>query len=135
MKDKVLLVDDDAMVLSGLKRRLRKQFHIETALSGEEAIDKVRDNGPFAVIVSDFHMPGMNGIEFLSQVKETHPDTVRMMLTGSDDISTAINAVNEGSIYKFHPKPCPAEILGTAIQEGISEFRKTTTDQTHLKKC
>ena len=134
MKDKVLLVDDDAMILSGLKRQLRKkQFYIETALSGEEAMNKVRDNGPFAVIVSDFHMPGMNGIEFLCQVKEANPDTVRMMLTGSDDMATAIKAVNEGSIYKFHPKPCPAETLGTAIQDGISEFRKTTTDQTHLK--
>lgn len=133
MKDKVLLVDDDAMILSGLKRQLRKQFHIETAQSGEEAISKVKEKGPFAVIVSDFHMPGMNGIDFLSQVKETNPDTVRMMLTGSADMATAIKAVNEGSIYKFHPKPCPAETLGSAIQDGISEFRKTTNDQTHLK--
>jgi sigma-B regulation protein RsbU (phosphoserine phosphatase) len=133
MKDKVLLVDDDAMILSGLKRQLRKQFHIETALSGEEAMSKVKESGPFAVIVSDFHMPGMNGIEFLCQVKEANPDTVRMMLTGSADMATAIKAVNEGSIYKFHPKPCPAETLGSAIQDGISEFRKTTNDQRHMK--
>jgi sigma-B regulation protein RsbU (phosphoserine phosphatase) len=56
-----------------------------------------------------------------------------MMLTGSADMTTAIKAVNEGSIYKFHPKPCPAEILGDAIQSGIEEYQKVTTDQTQLK--
>ncbi|MBW2412676.1 MAG: response regulator, partial [Deltaproteobacteria bacterium] len=79
MKDKVLLVDDDAMVLAGLKRQLRNQFRIDTALSGEEALKQVQENGPYAVIVSDFLMPGMNGIDFLSQVKKASPDTVRMM--------------------------------------------------------
>jgi sigma-B regulation protein RsbU (phosphoserine phosphatase) len=127
-------VDDDAMVLAGLKRHLRNKFCIETALSGEEGLKSVRENGPYAVIVSDFSMPGMNGIEFLCRVKETDPDTVRMMLTGTADMSTAIQAVNEGSIFQFHPKPCPAEILGKAIQSGIDTYLKTTTDQTQYKK-
>ena len=134
MKDKVLLVDDDAMVLAGIKRHLRKEFRIETALSGEEGLKRIEEKGPFAVIVSDFSMPGMNGIEFLCRVKKTDPDTVRMMLTGSADMSTAIKAVNEGSIFQFHPKPCPAETLGKAIQSGIEAYRKTTTHQTQLKK-
>ncbi len=134
MKAKILLVDDDAMILSGLKRQLRKQFDIETALSGEDAIEMLEQKGPYAVIVSDFLMPGMNGIEFLSHVKKIYPDTVRMMLTGSADMATAIKAVNEGSIYKFHPKPCPAETLGTAIQSGIEEYHKVTSDQSQLKK-
>ena len=100
MKDKVLLVDDDAMVLAGLKRHLRKEFRIETALSGEEGLKRIEEYGPYAVIVSDYAMPGMNGIEFLCRVKKTEPDTVRMMLTGSADMSTAIKAVNEGSIFQ-----------------------------------
>ena len=134
MKDKVLLVDDDAMVLAGIKRHLRKEFRIETALSGEEGLKRIEESGPFAVIVSDYSMPGMNGIEFLCRVKKTDPDTVRMMLTGSADMSTAIKAVNEGSIFQFHPKPCPAETLGKAIQSGIEAYRKTTTHQSQLKK-
>ena len=134
MKSKVLLVDDDAMILAGLKRQLRNQFRIETALSGEEGLQKIEKNGPYAVIVSDYFMPGMNGIEFLCQVKERDPDTVRMMLTGSADMSTAIQAVNEGNIFQFHPKPCPANTLGKAIQSGIDTYRKTTTDQTQFKK-
>jgi serine phosphatase RsbU (regulator of sigma subunit) len=133
MKDKVLLVDDDAMVLAGLKRQLRNQFSIDTALSGEDALNQVQQNGPYAVIVSDFMMPGMNGIEFLSRVKKSNPDTVRMMLTGAADMPTAIRAVNEGSIFQFHPKPCPADTLCQAIQTAIAEYRKVVSDQRQLK--
>ncbi len=132
MDDKVLLVDDDEMVLAGLKRQLRNQFSIDTALSGEEALKQVQQNGPYAVIVSDFMMPGMNGIEFLTFVKKTSPDTVRMMLTGTADMPTAIRAVNEGSIFQFHPKPCPADTLSQAIQSAIGKYRKAISDQRQL---
>jgi FixJ family two-component response regulator len=134
MKDKILLVDDDAMVLSGLKRQLRSQFRIETALSGKEALKIIDEKGPFAVVVSDYFMPGMNGIDFLCKVKTVDPDTVRMMLTGSADMSTAIQAVNEGSIFQFHPKPCPADTLGQAIKSGIEKYRKTTDSHTRMAK-
>ena len=133
MKDKVLLVDDDALVLAGLKRQLRNQFNVDTALSGEDALNRVQQNGPYAVIVSDFMMPGMNGIELLSRVKKSNPDTVRMMLTGAADMPTAIRAVNEGSIFQFHPKPCPAHTLCQAIQTAIAEYRKVVSQQNQLK--
>ncbi|MBW2516328.1 MAG: SpoIIE family protein phosphatase [Deltaproteobacteria bacterium] len=132
MKDKVLLVDDDAMVLAGLKRQLRNQFRIDTALSGEEALKHVQEKGPYAVIVSDFMMPGMNGIEFLTYVKKSSPDTVRMMLTGTADMPTAIRAVNEGNIFQFHPKPCPADILSRAIQSAIQKYHKAVSHQQQL---
>ena len=134
MKDKILLVDDEPMVLAGLKRQLRNQFRVETALSGDEALKMIEEQGPFAVIVSDFKMPGMNGIEFLREAKKIGPDTVRMMLTGSADMSTAIQAVNEGNIYQFHPKPCPADTLGQAIQSGIEKYRETTDSQNQMQK-
>ena len=132
MKDKVLLVDDDAMVLAGLKRQLRNHFSIDTALSGEEALKQMQENGPYAVIVSDYMMPGMNGIEFLSYVKKSDPDTVRMMLTGTADMPTAIRAVNEGSIFQFHPKPCPADTLCQAIESAIGKYRKVISHQKQL---
>ena len=134
MNDKILLVDDDAMILSGLKRQLRNQFNIETALNGEEALKMVGENGPYAVVISDFHMPGINGIELLSRLKENDPDTVRMMLTGSDDMPIAIEAVNKGKIFQFHPKPCPANILSESIKAGIEEYRKITANNSQLDK-
>lgn len=132
MIDKILLVDDDPMILTGLKRQLRNQFSIETALSGEEALKMAVENGPYAVVISDFHMPGMNGIEFLCRLKENNPDTVRMMLTGSDEMPIAIGAVNKGSIFQFHSKPCPADILGEAIKAGIEEYRRITANNSQL---
>ena len=132
MKDKVLLVDDDAMVLAGLKRQLRNQFRIDTALSGEEALKQVQENGPYAVIVSDYMMPGMNGIELLAYVRKNSPDTVRMMLTGTADMPTAIRAVNEGNIFQFHPKPCPADTLSRAIQSAIQKYHKVVSRQQEL---
>ena len=134
MNDKILLVDDEAKVLAAIKRQLRKKFSIETAQSGEEALRIIDEKGPFAVIVSDYHMPGMDGIDFLCRVKKVDPDTVRMMLTGSADMSTAVQAVNEGSIFQFHPKPCPAQTLGEAIKSGIDKYHKTTESQTQMKK-
>ena len=133
LRTKILLVDDDEMLLAGLKRQLRKHFRVDTAISGEDAVQMVTENGPYAVVVSDYMMPGMNGIELLRRVKQTNPHTIRMMLTGSADMTTAIKAVNEGSIYKFHPKPCPAETLGEAIQSGIEAYQKVMTDQTRLE--
>ena len=94
----------------------------------------IDEKGPFAVVVSDYKMPGMNGIDFLCKVKSVDPDTVRMMLTGSADMSTAIAAVNEGSIFQFHPKPCPADTLGKAIKSGLDKYRATTESQTEMKK-
>ncbi|MBT8370373.1 MAG: SpoIIE family protein phosphatase, partial [Deltaproteobacteria bacterium] len=134
MKDKILLVDDDAMILAGLKRKLRNQFNIETAISGDEALKMIKDKGPYAVIVSDYYMPGMDGIEFLCRVKTIDPESVRMMLTGSADMSTAIKAVNEGSIFQFHPKPCPADTLGQAIKSGIDKYRTATNNHTQMEK-
>jgi ActR/RegA family two-component response regulator len=134
MNEKILLVDDEPKVLAAIKRQLRKEFRFETALSGEEALKVIDEKGPFAVVVSDYKMPGMNGIDFLCKVKTVDPDTVRMMLTGSADMSTAIQAVNEGSIFQFHPKPCPADTLGKAIKSGIDKYRTTTDSQTEMKK-
>ncbi|NNL77341.1 MAG: SpoIIE family protein phosphatase [Desulfobacterales bacterium] len=134
MKEKILLVDDDAMILAGLKRKLRNQFYIETALSGDEALKMIKEKGPYAVIVSDYYMPGMDGIEFLCRVKTIDPESVRMMLTGSADMSTAIKAVNEGSIFQFHPKPCPADTLGQAIKSGIDKYRTATNNHTQMEK-
>ena len=134
MDDKILFVDDDVMVLSGLKRQLRNQFNIETVLSGKEALKIIKTNGPYAVVVSDFLMPGMNGIELLSRVRDASPETVRMMLTGSSDMKTAIKAVNEGSIFQFHLKPCSADILRQAIKTGLKKYRKTTRGHMQLNK-
>ena len=134
MKPRILLVDDDPLLLAGLKRQLRRHFHIQTATGGQEALHMVEaQNDPLMVVVSDYRMPGMNGIDLLARIKALRPDTVRMMLTGSTDLRTAIQAVNEGHIFQFHLKPCPADALARAIEEGVVHYRKASARTSQIK--
>jgi sigma-B regulation protein RsbU (phosphoserine phosphatase) len=133
MKPRILLVDDDPLLLAGLRRQLRRQFHIETAAGGPEALRKMESGDPFTVVVSDFRMPGMNGIDLLARIKARQPDTVRMMLTGSTDLATAVKAVNEGHIFQFHLKPCPAEDLARAIHEGVAHYRAESARTSQIR--
>jgi len=134
MSNKILCVDDDPAVLAAFQRGLRKQFHIDTARSGEEALAAIRANGPYAVVVSDMRMPGMDGIQLLAKVKAIARDTVRMMLTGNADQETAIEAVNEGNIFRFLTKPCDAERLARALAAGIEQYRLVTAERELLEK-
>ena len=134
MTDKVLFVDDEPNVLFAYQRELRKQFDVETALGAEEGLRAVGTRGPFAVVVSDFRMPRIDGNRFLTVVKKVAPDTVRMILTGYADVNTAINAVNEGNIFRFLTKPCAADVLTKALQAGIEQYRLITAERELLEK-
>lgn len=125
MTGKVLIVDDEANVRMAMGRQLRKDFNIIAAAGGGEALKLLETNGPFALIVSDMRMPGMNGIQLLGEFAKHAPDTVRIMLTGCTDRQTAIDAVNEGSIFRFLTKPCPPETLVAAIRAGLGQYRRS----------
>jgi response regulator RpfG family c-di-GMP phosphodiesterase len=90
--------------------------------------------GPFAVVVADMRMPGMDGITFLSRVREASPDTVRIMLTGNADMQTAIDAVNQGNIFRFLTKPCPYEVMGVALEAALEQYRLVTAEHELLEK-
>jgi response regulator RpfG family c-di-GMP phosphodiesterase len=127
--DRILCVDDDPNILAAYQRQLRKQFRLEIALGGIEGLKAVESAGPYAVIVSDLRMPGMDGIEFLAKVKERSPDTIRMMLTGNPDVRAAIDAVNQGRIFRFLTKPCLPEDLAQALQAGIEQYRLISAER------
>ncbi len=118
MAEKILLVDDDSNVLDGYRRSLRGEFLLETALGGEEALNLATVNGPYAVVISDMRMPRMDGIQLLSRIKALSPDTIRVMLTGNADTETAVNAINEGSIFRFLNKPCSKEVMAKNDYRG-----------------
>lgn len=122
MKPKVLLVDDEPNIIHSYSRGLRKDWDLVTAMSGEDGLKAVKEQGPFSVIVSDFNMPRMDGITFLARTIEISPESVRMVLTGEGDFHIATKAVNEGNIFRFITKPCPLEQLGRALQEGYKQF-------------
>ena len=119
MGDKILLVDDEPAFLTGYKLILPETWEADTAVGGERGLAAIRDHGPYAVVVSDMRMPGMNGVQFLAQVRQAAPDTVRIMLTGYSDVSAAMDAVNQGNIFRFLAKPCEQEVLSNAITSGL----------------
>jgi response regulator RpfG family c-di-GMP phosphodiesterase len=131
---RVLCVDDEPNVLQAFERQFRKRFDIQTALGPQLGLEAIRSAGPFAVVVSDLRMPGMDGIEFLSQVRQMSPDTVRVMLTGQADLGAAIAAVNQGNIFQFLNKPCPSEVLGRALDAALEQHRLITSERDLLEK-
>ncbi|MDB6033467.1 MAG: Hydrogenase transcriptional regulatory protein hupR1 [Verrucomicrobiales bacterium] len=133
MSTKILFVDDEANVLEGYQRNLRKRFAIDTALGGESALALMSKEGPYAVVVADMQMPGMNGVELLMQARINAPDTVRMMLTGNADQKTASEAVNKGHIYQFLNKPCSPEMMASALDSAIHQHRLVTAERELLE--
>lgn len=134
MKEKILFVDDEVHILDSFRVGLRKDYDVDIALGPEEGLAKVRESGPFAVVVSDLKMPGMDGIDFLIQVKEKTPNTVRVMLTGHGDFDKAMDAVNRGHIFRFLQKPCPMDILKGALEDGLRQYRLILAERDLLQK-
>lgn len=123
MKDRVLFVDDEPNVLDGIRRQLRNRVDIETATSAAAGLNIIRQQGPFAVVVSDMRMPEMDGARFLAKVNEIAPQTVRMVLSGQADLESTIAAVNEGRVFRFLLKPCNPETLLSVVRNGIEQYR------------
>src|SRR5262249_38061610 len=115
---KILWVDDEPSILDAMKRQLRNRYALSVATSGKAGLRLVHDEGPFAIVISDMRMPEMDGIQFLEEIMEISPQSVRMMLTGNADQETAVRAVNQGSIFRFLNKPCSAEHLERALNEA-----------------
>ncbi len=131
---KIMIVDDDQCILDGFRRLLSRHFSISLCNAPMDALTRVDQEGPFAVVISDMHMPVMDGINFLAKVKERSPDSIRMMLTGDSDIKVAIDAVNEGQIFRFLTKPCDYKVLANAILTAIQQHRLVTAEKELLEK-
>ena len=133
MEERVLFVDDDANVLEAYQRKLQHVLRVRTAEGAHAGLREIQEKGPFAVVVADMHMPLMNGIEFLKKVREIAPDTVRIMLTGNADIKLAMEAVNEGCVFRFLTKPCPAALMGESLIAAIRQYRLVTAEKEVLE--
>lgn len=121
---RIIFVDDERNVLRSLERTfLDDDYEIVTAGSGDEALEILNESGDsFQVVVSDYRMPVMNGVELLKVVYERWPDTVRIVLSGYADAGAIVAAINEGHIYKFIPKPWNDEELKVTIQNCLERY-------------
>lgn len=132
-KPRILLVDDDPALLTSYSRDLSAVWDVSSAGDGTTGLHAVEAGPAFAVVVSNFRMPGMDGAAFLGKVKEIAPETTRIMLTGELDLRVAVQAVNEGNIFRFLTKPCSADQLQAALTEGLRMHELTQADK-HAKE-
>jgi DNA-binding NtrC family response regulator len=135
LSSQVLFVDDDQHLLDSSERNLHSEFTIETAPGGKEGLALIHLFGPFAVVISDMRMPGLDGAEFLARVRELSPHTVRMLLTGYKDLNRAVAAVNEGQIFRYLTKPCSKEEMVSAIRLGLAQYRDNVNAAEFMKEA
>jgi CheY-like chemotaxis protein len=130
----VLCVDDEPQILAGLSVSLRRRYEILTATSGAEALDVLRARKDIAVVLSDMRMPGMDGAAFLAQAKDVAPDVTRMLLTGYTEIDAAMNAVNQGQIFRFLTKPCPTMTMLSSMYHAVEHHKLVTAERVLLEQ-
>jgi len=135
-KPTVLFVDDEPLILKAIENSLfrqRKVWSMKFAISAEEALEILGENS-CTVIVADMRMPGMDGIQLLHEVKEKYSDIIRIMLTGTADIQTAIDAINTGEVFRFLSKPTTTKTLHDAIEAALKQARLIESESRLLRE-
>ncbi|NQZ80015.1 MAG: diguanylate cyclase [Colwellia sp.] len=139
-KPLVMLVDDEIENINVLRQLLESHFQIITGLNGAEAlklIDNMVDPKQIQLIISDQRMPKVTGVEFLEQIVDKMPDTIRIILTGYSDTQVIIDAINKAKLYKFMTKPFDPVELSLTVQRGVEAFqmrRELIEYSTNLEK-
>jgi response regulator RpfG family c-di-GMP phosphodiesterase len=133
---KILCVDDDEHVLAFLQRVLRGRFDVHIANVPVNALREIIEtrDAPFAVVVSDLLMPGIDGVTLLARTREISPDTTRVLLTGNADVHGAIAAVNDGAVFRFLTKPCSADALIGTITAAAENYRLAISERVLLEQ-
>lgn len=120
---RILCVDDEKNVLKCLQRLFfDEDYEILPAETAAEGIEILKGMYPVQIVISDYRMPGMSGADFLRQVYEQWPDTIRIVLSGYADTAVVVEAINEGHIYKFIPKPWNDDELKMVINNALEIY-------------
>ncbi len=121
----LLVVDDDASILSALQRCLRREgYRILTTTNPGRAFELLASSR-VDVVVSDCRMSGMSGNEFLDRVRQLHPATVRILLTGYTELTSVVDAVNRGGVFKFVTKPWDNEALRMTLRQAFRRYAQS----------
>ncbi len=133
-KFSILIVDDDKNLLKSLKRALRKEGYIlHFATRVGEALEKIRTEN-IDMVISDYQMPGTNGLQFLKCLKDSNPEILTIMMTGIEDVKIAAQAINEAGVYKFIIKPWSNEDLRITIKRAVENLNVVRERDDLLRK-
>ncbi|MGR3310173.1 MAG: HD domain-containing phosphohydrolase [Candidatus Brocadiales bacterium] len=118
----ILVVDDEKYIVSSIRRSLVDEgYNVLTATSAAEGLEIMQEE-EISLVISDYRMPTMNGIEFLQKVKNDWYDTVRILLTAYSDIGIAVQAINRGEVYRFISKPWKGDELNAVVSKAVASY-------------
>ena len=120
--NRVLFVDDEPAFLRSVARSLRDKFEIVTTTDPKAALSLHESSGPFGVVVSDFRMPELDGLQYLILTHQCYPETERILMTGHADINTAISAVNAAKVHSILTKPCSMEKVEYEVCAALQKY-------------
>ena len=132
---RILVVDDESRVVNAVRRIFAASnfIRVEVSTSPEEALSLVRKFADLRLVISDYLMPGMDGLEFLAEVSRIRPEIIRIILTGHADLETTLRAINEVGVYKFILKPWNNHDLYWTVIRAL-ELEATRRENRDLKK-
>jgi response regulator RpfG family c-di-GMP phosphodiesterase len=133
MKISILYIDDEENNLVSFKATFRMKYNVYTCISAADAL-KVLAEKKVEIIITDQRMPGMTGAEFLESILETHPDPMRILLTGYTDIAAIIDAVNKGKIFHYLTKPWDEEQLEKTIKDAYKVYEQNEAEKEFNKQ-
>ena len=119
---KLLCVDDEIDNLDALERIFRKKYQIFKAVSAKDANAILKNHPDMAIIISDQRMPEISGVDFLESTVDSHPETIRILLTGYTDIESVISAINRGQIFRYITKPWEVTDLANTIDQAFEKY-------------
>jgi DNA-binding NtrC family response regulator len=123
MRPRILCVDDEPELLDAVARNLRRRFDVVTARSGADGLELVTGTPPFAVVMSDYNMPEMNGAAFLAACHRLAPDTVTVLLTASTD-RQVLTSIQSSGVYEVLIKPCSPDVMTAALALACAEHMR-----------
>ncbi|MBT4643461.1 MAG: response regulator [Deltaproteobacteria bacterium] len=134
MEETLLLVDDESSILNSLQRLLQdSEYRILTAETGRQALETVRQNA-VDLVIADYQMPGMNGVDLLKEIRAMDPEIIRIMFSGFSDKEILADAINKGEVFRFVFKPWDDHYLLSVIEDGMDLRRRRAVSRLDFQK-
>ena len=136
MTETILLVDDESKVLNAFSRDIYELdlCNVLTAPNGGVGLDMVRENPDIAAVFSDYYMPGLDGVTFLSEVRKLNPDITRVIITGAAGLNMTLDAINIGQIFRILLKPTETDVFIQTVRDAIHQYQLITSEKVLLNK-
>jgi DNA-binding NtrC family response regulator len=127
MRNRILIIDDDELLLDCLARTLKAYFDLDVALGPAAALEALTNRGPYAVLVSDIRMPGLSGVQLLAKAKTICPDTVGILMSGDPDDYSNKETLDRNLVFRLLDKLGTRETLVQSLQEALAYHESKTT--------